>query len=142
MLGFPLCSPFDLLEEQRDERAPLAKDLEQYANQMITITGYLITVKDTETKNGKRMSFGTFIDRAGHFIDTTHFPNVVDQYPMRGKGIYEITGKVVEEFGFYSIEVSKIQKLSYITDPRFVEKSFEINGRPFSSHRTKTLKAE
>jgi DNA polymerase-3 subunit alpha len=112
----------------------------QYCNKRFSILGYLITVKDTATKGGKRMNFGTFIDREGHFVDTTHFPNVARDYPFRGRGVYMIIGKVVEEFGFYSIEVTRMDKLSYITDPRFNEKSYDINGRQFSSRRRKTLK--
>ncbi len=141
LLGFPLCSPFELIDDAEPNIQLVAADMPQYCNRVISIIGYLITVKDTGTKNGKRMNFGTFIDRAGHFIDTTHFPNVARDYPFRGRGIYNITGKVVEEFGFYSIEVTKMEKLSYITDPRFNEKSYQINGRSFSSRRRKTLKA-
>jgi DNA polymerase-3 subunit alpha len=141
LLGFPLCSPFDLIDSGEPISDIRASDMAKYCNQTISITGYLITVKDTGTKNGKRMNFGTFIDRSGYFIDTTHFPNVARDYPFRGRGVYHITGKVVEEFGFYSIEVSQMSKLSYITDPRFNEKSYQINGRSFSSRRRKTLKA-
>ncbi len=141
LLGFPLCSPFDLIDPGEPMSQWQAADMKQHCNKVISIIGYLITVKDTGTKNGKRMNFGTFIDRAGYFIDTTHFPNVARDYPFRGRGIYNITGKVVEEFGFYSIEVTQMQKLSYITDPRFNEKSYQINGRSFSSRRRKTLKA-
>ncbi len=141
LLGFPLCSPFELIDSDEPISDILASDMVKYCNQTIAMTGYLITVKDTGTKSGKRMNFGTFIDRAGYFIDTTHFPNVARDYPFRGRGVYQITGKVVEEFGFYSMEVSKMEKLSYITDPRFNEKSYQINGRSFSSRRRKTLKA-
>ena len=141
LLGFPLCSPFDLIDSDEPISDILASDMVKYCNQTISMIGYLITVKDTSTKSGKRMNFGTFIDRAGYFIDTTHFPNVARDYPFRGRGVYQITGKIVEEFGFYSMEVSKMEKLSYITDPRFNEKSYQINGRSFSSRRRKTLKA-
>ena len=141
LLGFPLCSPFDLIDSDEPISDIFASDMVKYCNQTISMIGYLITVKDTGTKSGKRMNFGTFIDRAGYFIDTTHFPNVARDYPFRGRGVYQITGKIVEEFGFYSMEVSKMEKLSYITDPRFNEKSYQINGRSFSSRRRKTLKA-
>lgn len=141
LLGFPLCSPFELLEQLQDARSFVARDMPKYANRIVTVVAYLITVKDTGTKTGKRMNFGTFIDVEGHFIDTTHFPNIARDYPFRGKGIYQVTGKVVEEFDFYSIEVTQMHKMSYMTDPRFSEKSYQINGRSFSSRRPKTLKA-
>ena len=67
------------------------------------------------------MFFGTFIDRDGHWIDTVHFPPVAAKYPFRGRGIYEITGKVVEEFEFLTIETEAINKLAYVDDPRFVQ---------------------
>lgn len=140
LLGFPLCNPFELVDSDERTSLLLARDMPQYCNKSFSILGYLITVKETGTKGGKRMNFGTFIDREGHFVDTTHFPNVARDFPFRGRGVYMIIGKVVEEFGFYSIEVSRMDKLSYITDPRFNEKTYDINGRQFSSRRRKTLK--
>lgn len=140
LLGFPLCNPFELVDSEEQTSPLLARHMPEYCNKFFSILGYLITVKDTATKGGKRMNFGTFIDREGQFVDTTHFPNVARDYPFRGRGVYMITGKVVEEFGFYSIEVTCMNKLSYITDPRFHEKTYDINGRQFSSRRRKTLK--
>lgn len=119
LLGFPLCQPFQLLKEPLPETLLLAKSLSQYKNHRVTMYGYLITVKNTKTSNGKRMQFGTFIDYSGHWIDTVHFPPVAAKYPFRGKGIYEIKGKVIEEFGFYSLEVSEMFRLAYIEDVRF-----------------------
>jgi hypothetical protein len=57
------------------------------------------------------MYFGTFLDEAGHFLDTVHFPEVAKKYPFRGPGIYAIKGKVVEEFKYYSLEVIAMEKL-------------------------------
>ena len=47
----------------------------------------------------------------GEFFDTTHFPQSLKHYPFKGYGVYLIFGKVVEEFGFPSIEVEKLAKL-------------------------------
>jgi DNA polymerase-3 subunit alpha len=41
--------------------------------------------------------------------------------PFRGKGIYKIEGKVVEEYGFPSIEVVKMERLPFVQDERYVE---------------------
>jgi len=112
LLGFPLCSPFDLLAE--DENGVLAKDLPNHLDQSVKMLGYLVTIKNTGTSNGKRMHFGTFIDREGIFIDTVHFPPSAAKYPFRGSGIYRLEGKVVEEFDFYSLEVNKMKKLNYV----------------------------
>jgi hypothetical protein len=66
------------------------------------------------------MHFGTFFDCKGQFFDTVHFPQVAKKFPFRGYGIYLITGKVVEEFGFASLEVERMEKLPIKKDSRFV----------------------
>lgn len=112
LLGFPLCNPFDLIAT--DSIGVLAKDLPNHLRQRVEMLGYLVTVKNTGTSNGKRMCFGTFIDYEGQFIDTVHFPPSVARYPFRGKGIYRLIGKVVEEFDFYSLEVDQMEKISFV----------------------------
>ena len=57
------------------------------------------------------MSFGVFIDLQGHWIDTVQFPDIAIKYPFKGGGVYLIYGKVVEEFGFLSIEASELYRL-------------------------------
>jgi DNA polymerase-3 subunit alpha len=111
VLGFPLCSPFTLLvnELKNDIKA---KDLMNILNTEVEIAAYLVCIKYTRTKNGKDMMFATFLDQDGHFFDTTHFPPVCDQYPFTGRGCYMIKGKVVEEFGFPSIEVTAMERLA------------------------------
>lgn len=117
LLGFPLCNPFDLLQEKPTE-AVSVNDMYKYQHKVITMVGYLVHIKRTSTKHGKRMYFGTFLDQEGHFLDTTHFPGIHEKYPFRGKGIYEIKGKVVEEFEYFSLEVTALRKLNYVHDPR------------------------
>lgn len=112
LLGFPLCNPFDLIVS--DVKGVLSKDLPNHLNQRVDMLGYLVTIKNTGTSNGKRMCFGTFIDREGTFIDTVHFPPSVAKHPFRGKGIYKLTGKVVEEFDFYSLEVDQMEKVNFV----------------------------
>ncbi|MBL7473874.1 DNA polymerase III subunit alpha [Robertkochia sediminum] len=118
LLGFCLCSPFELLKEK-----PLndhtTKDLERFLNRNIDIYGYLVTVKRTRTQHGKEMNFATFIDQVGEVFDCTLFPQVAAKYYFRGKGIYRLYGKVVDEFGFLSIEVIKMRKEEYVEDPRY-----------------------
>jgi DNA polymerase-3 subunit alpha len=118
LLGFPLCSPFQLLEKQSTNSCR-AKHLIHYQNKVITIEGYLITTKTTLTSNKKPMLFGTFLDRDGDFIDTVHFPPVAAKFPFRGKGVYHITGKVLVEFDCTNIEVISIYKQAVIEDPRY-----------------------
>ena len=119
LLGFPLCPPFDLLAEKRPGVYAIAQDFPHQLNRIIRILGYYVCKKDVHTVNDKRMNFGTWLDREGHFFDTTHFPNFLKRHPFRGKGVYEIEGKVVEEFGFYSLEVIRMERLAFVKDERY-----------------------
>ena len=118
LMGFTLSNPFYLLKEPI-RSALTAADLPSNLGKKITIYGYLVTVKYTKTRQGKHMNFGTFLDLEGQFLDTTHFPGPAARYPFRGKGVYEIRGRVVEEFGFFSLEVDAMQKQAFIQDPRY-----------------------
>ena len=86
-----------------------------HLGKIISIEGYLVTRKPTRTKRGEEMGFGTFLDREGNWIDTVHFPQIYKAFPFRSGGCYLITGKVVEEFDFYSLDVTEMQKLEYLT---------------------------
>ena len=79
---------------------------------MVAIEGYLIAQKNTSTKNQEAMHFGTFLDYDGDFIDTVHFPPIAAKFPFRGRGVYKITGKVIEEFDCVNIEVISMYKLA------------------------------
>ena len=76
--------------------------------------GYLVTTKDTQTKNQQLMHFGTFYDREGMVFDTTHFPPVAKQFPFKGKGFYQVKGKVVEDFGYPMVEVDFMEKIPMV----------------------------
>lgn len=111
LLGFPVSiSPFDIQKDPLKNKVCI-KHLPHFLNQEIEIIGYLVHVKRTQTKNGDRMFFGSFIDQEGEWIDTVHFPIIAQQFPFRGVGCYLIKGKVIEEFDFYTIEVSSMRKL-------------------------------
>ncbi len=111
LFGFTLGDPFDLVADPTSLPEVLAGDLAGRMGEHVTIAGYLVTAKLTSTSKRERMYFGTFLDRTGHWIDTVHFPDVAQRYPFRGRGVYLITGKVVEEFGFMSLEVSAMERL-------------------------------
>lgn len=113
LLGFPVCSPFKLLNSTNDGDT-VARDLAQKINKQVCIVGYVVTTKDTRTLKNDPMHFGTFYDMHGEVFDTVHFPNVAMKYPFRGRGFYELTGKVVEDFGVYTIEVSRMVKLPMV----------------------------
>ena len=117
LLGFPLESAFTMISE-----APLSKlsatQLGALVGRHVKIYGYMVTHKSIRTKNNKNMAFGYFIDHEGEFFDTTHFPQNIERYPFRGKGVYFIEGKVIEEFGFPSVEVMSMRKCGIKLDPR------------------------
>jgi DNA polymerase-3 subunit alpha len=87
----------------------------------ITTYGYLVALKKSYTTKGDTMYFGTFIDQQGDILDTVHFPEVAHKYPFYGKGIYQLTGIVSEEFGYYTLEVGIMTKEKFMEDVRFNE---------------------
>ncbi len=111
ILGFALCDPFLLLKDQNIGDT-YAEDLMPKLGHRVNIVGYLVTTKDTTTKNGERMHFGTFYDKKGKVYDTVNFPPVAKQYPFRGRGFYRVIGKVVEDFGYPMIEVDRMFKMA------------------------------
>ena len=124
LLGFPLCNPFDLLMT-KDYGDAVAGDLLQKKNQSVRIVGYLITTKDASTmKTKEHMCFGTFCDVRGEVFDTVHFPESARKFPFRGRGFYELKGKVTEDFGVYTLEVHTMEKLPMVSkraDDAFAE---------------------
>lgn len=118
ILGFPISyTAFELLKEYPENQL-VAKDFDKMLNQTITIVGYFVCRKNVHSKKGL-MNFGCFIDQAGKLFDTVHFPEILKRYPIWGKGCYEITGKVVYDFGHCLIEVIRLEQLPYLTDVRY-----------------------
>jgi DNA-directed DNA polymerase III PolC len=110
LLGFPLCSPFQLLKHELP-KSVMSKDLHNYIDHEVVQYGYLVAIKNTRTAKGETMQFGTFLDQEGQFIDTVHFPPVAAKFKFTGKGVYKIYGKVFDEFGFLSIEVIEMTRM-------------------------------
>ena len=121
LLGFPLCSPFELLEETFKAGTPgmLAREMSHHIHQLVTMTGYYVCRKDTRTVKGELMQFGTWLDIEGRFFDTVHFPDQVRKTPFRGRGIYRIRGRLTADFGFVSLEASEMERLPYRVDGRY-----------------------
>lgn len=118
LLGFPLCSPFDLLEEKPEKVLP-AREMKKYNRRNVHMLGYYVTQKPVRTKQGKLMAFGTWIDSAGAFFDSTHFPPSLERFPFMGRGCYLLRGKITEDFEFPSLEVDSMKKLPYVKDGRY-----------------------
>jgi DNA polymerase-3 subunit alpha len=123
LLGFPLCNPFELVSTT-DFGDSLTIHLKEKLGTEVSILGYVVTTKDTSTKKGELMHFGTFYDQQGVVFDTVHFPDVARKFPFRGRGFYFIKGKVVEDFGVYMIEVSWMDKI-----PLKNKKEFPVDER-------------
>ncbi len=118
LLGFPLCSPFDLLVT--DFRGDIvSRQMKDFLGKTVRMVGYYVTRKNVTTINRRLMNFGTWLDVEGHFFDTTHFPPALARYPFKGRGSYIIMGKIVEDFGFPSMEVTRMEKLPYVKDERY-----------------------
>jgi DNA-directed DNA polymerase III PolC len=104
ILGFPLCNPFALVDEEPDPFL-LSKDIGRHLGKTVNMLVYYIARKHVQTKNNDLMFFGTFVDKDLDWVDTVHFPDSARNYPLHTGGFYKITGKVVEDFGVFSIEV-------------------------------------
>ena len=87
-------------------------DLIKHLGRTVRIVGNFVTQKQLRTSKGEPMAFGTFLDSDGNFFDTTHFTKSLIEYGFKGFGVYLVMGRVVEEFGFPSITVDKMGKLS------------------------------
>ncbi len=119
LLGFPVSlNWFEMLETSfRGEVS--AKDMIKYTGKKVRMVGHLVTIKYIKTIKKEWMNFGCFIDAEGNFFDTTHFSQSLKNYPFKGSGTYLILGKVVEEFGFPSLEVEKLARLPVKPDKRY-----------------------
>lgn len=113
LLGFPLCDPFRLLATP-DMGNTTAHQLQEKLNKTVTMVGYLVTTKDTSTKNHQLMHFGTFYDSEGLVFDTTHFPPSARKYPFKGRGFYKIKGTVASDFGYPMVEVGFMEKIPMV----------------------------
>jgi DNA polymerase-3 subunit alpha len=117
LLGYPLnYKMFDFLKTSYRGDV-MAADLHKHLGKTIRMVGNYVCEKTVHTIKNTKMWFGTFLDANGEFFDTTHFPNNTPMYPFKGKGCYLILGKVVEDFGFQSIEVLKFAKLDIQMNP-------------------------
>ncbi len=112
IMGFTLTNPFKLVDDDPGKYSS-AKELPASVGKTITCITYFIAHKHVITKNNDAMYFGTFVDKDLDWIDTVHFPDVAKKYPITNSGFYKITGKVVEDFGVQSIEVSRMIKMGY-----------------------------
>ncbi|MEJ7829007.1 MAG: DNA polymerase III subunit alpha [Segetibacter sp.] len=110
LLGFPVCNVFELVDDDPNKYMP-ADEIEKQLGKEVNVLGYLITTKPVHTVKNETMYFHTFIDAKGDWLDTVFFPQTANRYNIIGKGFYSMKGKVVEEFGVYSVEVYYCKKI-------------------------------
>ena len=113
LLGFVVGDFYELLDKRYLVGTKYVRDMEQCLGQQVKMVGRMVTLKETRTIKGERMCFGTFLDADGDWLDTVHFPPVLRQYPFQGAGFYELHGRIMEEFGVYSVEVLSMRKLGF-----------------------------
>jgi len=112
ILGFPLSNPFELVDDDPAKYVK-ATDLEKNKGKTVSALTYFINRKHVVTKYNDEMFFGTFVDAELNWIDTVHFPDSARNFPLHDSGFYRISGKVAEDFGVFSIEVHKMEKLGH-----------------------------
>ncbi|MDP9041955.1 MAG: DNA polymerase III subunit alpha, partial [Bacteroidota bacterium] len=110
LLGFSLCNVFELMQENPQNFLPASK-LPHHLGKEVSVLGWLVTSKSVNTASNQTMHFHTFLDSNSDWLDTIFFPGTSRYYPVTGRGCYAMKGKVVEEFGVYSIEVTECRKI-------------------------------
>lgn len=110
LLGFPVCNVFDLVDANISLYVE-AKNIKNYIGKKVCVIGFLITSKPVRTIKQETMYFHTFIDAAGDWLDTVFFPDATKYYNVTGRGFYEMHGKVIEEFGVFTLDVHQCKKV-------------------------------
>ncbi len=112
IMNFTITNPFALVDDDPAKYVP-SKDMHKYSGKTISMLAYFIARKHVTTKNDDQMFFGTFVDSNLDWIDTVHFPDAAKRHPLHSSGFYKVKGKVAENFGVYSLEVSWMEKVGY-----------------------------
>lgn len=127
LLGFSVSrSAFDLVEDSSPVPIVAARDLLQNVGRIVTVVGLYVTAKPVMTVKKEAMAFGCFLDKERNLIHTVHFPQSITAQPLRGGGIYRISGKVTEEFGFATITVYHLEKLGIRGNPKYIEQAYSV----------------
>jgi DNA-directed DNA polymerase III PolC len=120
LIGFPQSMTWFGMLQRPANGTVRAGEMMKYVGRRVQMAGVLVTVKYVRTVKKEIMHFAAFLDDRGEFFDSTHFPDTLKKYPFRGNGVYLLYGRIVEEFGFPSIEIDRMLKLPLKADPRAV----------------------
>jgi len=110
LLGFPLPNVFELVNDDPNKYLP-ADEIEKPLGKEVNVLGYLVTTKPVCTIKNDTTYFHTFIDAKSDWLDVVCFPQIAIRYSVTAKGFYSLKGKVVEEFGILTVEVSYCKKV-------------------------------
>ncbi len=115
LFGFPLhCHPLDLFPEGLAGTSRiLAKDLDQYVGQEVTLIGWLLTEKIVSTKKGEPIEFMTLEDQTGMY-DATLFPTTYRHscHLLATNQAYLLTGLVEAHFSTITLTVHTLRLLT------------------------------
>ncbi|HOV63740.1 MAG TPA: DNA polymerase III subunit alpha, partial [Spirochaetia bacterium] len=115
-LGF-LCDthPFYFWDEQVKKKGRiLAKDIGSYIGKTIQVIGWLVSVKEVITIQGKPMEFVSFEDESAIF-ETVFFPESYKRFgPLLDERVpFIIKGLVDDDHGAISIHIDTMEKLKH-----------------------------
>jgi error-prone DNA polymerase len=105
LLGLTTVSPF-VLYPKLPEGIIRSSELMQHLGKTVEMLAWYVARKPVRTVRGDVMYFGCWMDDRDDLFDSVHFPRKDQPQPFRGSGFYHLRGKVVEEFGHPSLEVS------------------------------------
>jgi hypothetical protein len=114
LLGFTIGSPFLLF----DPFPPLTLQaaLTKKISTTTTILAYYILEKPVTTDHGAHMCFVTWYDQDLMFFDSVHFPKVLSRYPLAGKGLYQVEGRIEIEHGYPLMIVQSCRPLQLLNN--------------------------
>lgn len=128
-LGFPVSRhPLDLFGATQGKiNAVQAKDMAMWVGRALTMVGWLVTEKLTQTKQGDPMEFVTFEDTTALY-EATFFPQVYRRYAalLLPNRPFILNGVVEEDFGAVTLTVRALRVLPVVQ---------EAAGRPTSEVR-------
>jgi DNA polymerase-3 subunit alpha len=107
LLGFTLASPF-LLVAELPANVILQSDMLSHMGKEVWMLGHYIIEKSVTTQDGQHMCFVTWTDQEHAYFDSVHFVAALEKYPVDGKGLYLLEGKIAVEWGYPSLIVSKV----------------------------------
>ena len=121
LLGFLTdCHPMDLWRGQLARfRLVPSTELHRHVGESALVAGMLTTAKPVHTAAGEPMQFATFDDGHG-LIEAVLFPGIFSSrgHVLFDQGPFLLRGKVDEEFGAVTFNVTGLDRVERLTGPR------------------------